>query len=58
LSDYETLSECEDKREAEFRVVNDAIIGVLTALLIGLFITSAYIYASRLTMGFSEIAGR
>ena len=58
LSDYETLSECEDKREAQFTVMNDAIIGVFTMLLICLFMTSAYIYASKLTAGFSEMSRR
>lgn len=58
LSDYETLSEYEDKRDSEIMVVNDVIITILTMLLICLFISSGYIYISRLTMGFNEISTR
>jgi hypothetical protein len=47
LSAYETLSECEDKKEGELANFGDAVILVILLALSCVFLTSAYINASR-----------
>lgn len=47
LSEYETLSECEDKKEGELANFGDAVILVILLALSCVFLTSAYINAAR-----------
>jgi hypothetical protein len=58
LSEYETASECEDKGEAEITLLNDTVITFITIALICLFLSSAYIYVSRVSAGFNQMTPR
>jgi hypothetical protein len=49
LSEYETLSECEDQKEAELANFGDCVILFIVMLLICIFLSSFFVSISRLT---------